>query len=195
MPDHRTSSSCPRKWLRTGSPWRSVWTARSSSQKSSQPASAACAWPASAPVSTGKPSPSTCRRLSPSTLCRPSAPSTKYRERHLLAVQWKAKFPSKTEGFAVTARLVEGLVPHLRKSWRARISHEREPSFYWSWSVKRPTLLLLHEVTRSRKLTVSKKMCLCCPTPNFFLVKFPVPVYLALRKIKQSRLSFDRNAL
>lgn len=48
--------------------------------------------------------------------------------------------------------------------------------------------LLLHEITRSRKLTLSKKTCLCCATPNFLLVKFPVPVYLALRKKNKKRI-------
>lgn len=86
---HRTSSSCPRKWPRTGSPWRSAWTARSSSRKSSPPASAACAWPARGPASIGKRSPSTCHRPTPSTSCHRNAPSTRYRERHRSAIRAK----------------------------------------------------------------------------------------------------------
>lgn len=84
MAGHRTSQSCPRSLLRTGSPWRSALTAKSSSQRSSPPASATCAWPASVPVSIAKPSPSTCHRLARSTSCPLSAPSTRCRKWHRL---------------------------------------------------------------------------------------------------------------
>lgn len=84
MASHRTSQSCPRSLLRTGSPWRSALTAKSSSQRSSPPASATCAWPASVPVSIAKPSPSTCHRLARSTSCPLSAPSTRCRKWHRL---------------------------------------------------------------------------------------------------------------
>lgn len=84
----RMSQTCPRSSLRIGSPWRSVWTAKSSSQRSSRPASATCAWPASVPVLIAKPSPSTCHHPTRSTSCPRSAPSTRCRRWHRLVCFW-----------------------------------------------------------------------------------------------------------
>lgn len=85
MAAHRMSLSCLRSSLRTGSPWRSALTAKSSSQRSSPPASVACVWPQSVPVSIEieKPNPSTCPRRAQSILGRLSEPSAKCRYMHL----------------------------------------------------------------------------------------------------------------
>lgn len=85
MAGHKTSRSCPRSSLRTGSPWRSASIAKSSSQRLFPPASAACAWPLNAPASIAKPNPSTCRRLTLSTSGPLNAPSTRCRQPDRLA--------------------------------------------------------------------------------------------------------------
>lgn len=88
MAGRRMSQTCPRSSRRIGSPWRSAWTAKSSSRRSSPPASATCAWPASVPVSIAKPSPSTCHRPTRSTSCPLSAPSTRCRKCRRLVCFW-----------------------------------------------------------------------------------------------------------